>query len=119
MADILDHFKNSRRIESYPAGTTIFEADDFGDVMYAVQAGEVDIIVDGAVVETVGEGGIFGEMGLINNFPRAAAAVAKTDCRLVPVDEYHFYYLISETPTFALQVMQAMADRMRRAWESK
>lgn len=116
MSGIMDHFKNSRRIENYAAGETIFEAEDFGDVMYAIQAGEVDIVINGTVVESLSEGGIFGELGLINNFPRAAAAIARTDCRLVPVDEYHFYYLISETPTFALQVMQVMADRLRQSW---
>jgi CRP-like cAMP-binding protein len=65
-------------------------------------------------VETVGEGGIIGEMGLIDRGPRSATAIAKTDCKLVPLNEQRFTFMVQETPNFALQVMRIMADRLRR-----
>jgi CRP-like cAMP-binding protein len=33
---------------------------------------------------------------------------------LTPIDSKRFLYLIQQTPYFALQMMQVMADRLRR-----
>jgi CRP-like cAMP-binding protein len=111
----IDHFKNSKEFESFNAGQVIFSEGENGHVMYAVQAGEVEIVLKDKVLEVVGEGGIFGEMALIDqDQPRNASAIARTDCRVVPVTKDKFYFLVHETPTFALRVMRIMADRIRR-----
>lgn len=111
----IDHFKHSADFQTYSAGEIIFAEGERGDVMYAVQAGEVDIAYRDKVLDTVGAGGIFGEMGLVeNDHCRSASAIAKTDCRVVPVDHKRFLFLVHETPTFALRVMQIMAERIRR-----
>ena len=60
----------------------IFEQGDEGDCLYAVQEGEVEVVVNGVVVETVGPRGMFGELALIDQERRSSTAVAKTDCRL-------------------------------------
>jgi CRP-like cAMP-binding protein len=71
--------------------------------------------MNGVVLEAVGPGGILGELALIDASPRSATATATTTARVVPVDEERFTYLVNEHPTFALQVMSVMADRLRRA----
>jgi len=98
-----------------PAGEVIFQAGEPGTFMYVVSEGEVEILVGTRVVETVRSGSLFGEMALIDNSPRSAKALAKTDCTLVPVDQRRFEFLVQQTPFFALQVMQLMADRLRRS----
>jgi CRP/FNR family transcriptional regulator, cyclic AMP receptor protein len=98
----------------YTAGQIIFEFGQMRDFMYVVKKGEVDIVIRGQVVETVGEDGFFGELALIDRAPRSAAAIAKTDCVLIKIDERQFLYLIQETPFFALIVMRTMANRIRR-----
>jgi CRP/FNR family cyclic AMP-dependent transcriptional regulator len=107
-------FEHSSDAQSVAAGTTIFRAGDPRDRMYAVVSGEVDILVNGRLVETVGNGGIFGEMALIDNESRTATAVAKTDAKLVAVDEKRFLFLIQQTPHFAIHVMRVLSDRLRR-----
>lgn len=115
MAGTIELFRNANETETYTAGQTIFEEGSRGEVMYAVQEGEVDLLVRGKVVETVPSGGIFGEMSLLlEGHRRSAAAIAKTDCRLAPVTEKRFNFLVQQTPNFALQVMRIMADRLRR-----
>jgi CRP/FNR family cyclic AMP-dependent transcriptional regulator len=47
---------------SFASGDLIFRASDKGDKMYVVRSGEVDIELNGKVIETVGPGGFFGEM---------------------------------------------------------
>ena len=114
----LNLFRNVTDAVSYTAGQTIFEAGAPGDVMYVVQEGDVDIVLAGRVIDTCGPGGIIGEMALINDKPRSASAVAKGDCKLVPIDEQRFTFLVQQTPYFAIQVMSVIAERLRRYMEA-
>ena len=57
---------------------------------------------------------MLGEMALIDHAPRAATATAIGDCRLVPISEKRFMFMIQQTPYFALQIMKVMAERLRR-----
>jgi CRP/FNR family transcriptional regulator, cyclic AMP receptor protein len=82
--------------------------------MYIVQQGEVEVLLHDTSIDTVGPGGVVGEMGLIDASPRSATVMAKTSCTLVPVDQKRFTYLVQQTPYFALYVMGVMASRLRR-----
>jgi CRP-like cAMP-binding protein len=106
-------FRHATEFESYDAGDAIFTAGEPGSVMYAVRSGSVDLMVGDRIVETVEEGGIFGEMALIDKDARSASAVAKTDCELVPVTEERFKCLVQQTPLFAVEVLKVMARRIR------
>jgi len=99
--------------QAFQACQVIFQAGEPGEVMYVVSEGAVDILVDSVLVETAGAGSIIGEMALIDHGPRSASAKAKTDCKLVAVDQKRFEFLVSQTPFFAIQVMQIMAERLR------
>jgi CRP-like cAMP-binding protein len=112
--DLARLFERDSYAREYPAGARIFAAGEHGDEMYVVLEGEVSIMAQGKVLETVARGGIFGEMALVDDSPRSADAVAGSDCRVAAIDRRHFTYLVQETPFFALQVMSIMADRLRR-----
>lgn len=107
-------FRNDDNTQTFAAGTQIFAEGEPGRNMYVVKEGKVDIVSRGQVLETVGPGGMFGEMALIDKAHRSAGAVAKTDCTVVLIDERRFLYLVQESPYFALSVMGVMADRLRR-----
>ena len=96
-------------------GDVLFHEGDAGDVMFAVVEGEVELTRGDRVVDKIGAGGIVGEMALIDTEPRSATAMARTAARVVRVDQRHFTFLVHEHPTFALQVMKIMAERLRRA----
>ena len=114
MAQHQDYFTHHDEFVDYSAGDIIFEeGDDSNKIMYAVKEGEVEIVHNDIVLETVTAGRFFGEMSLVDASPRAARAVCKTDCKIVEVDKYHFLFLTHESPTFALQVMHVMAERIR------
>ena len=99
---------------SFAAGQFIFKAGDPGETMYVITEGEVEILSGSAALETAGPGSLVGELALIDDEPRSAAALAKTDCRLVAVDRRRFEYMVQETPNFALAVMKILADRLRK-----
>jgi CRP-like cAMP-binding protein len=108
-------FRHSSDVETVPAGEVLFAEGDPGEVMFAVVEGQVELTHRGAVIEKIGAGGIVGEMALIDSSTRSATATAATETRLVRVDREHFMYLVQEHPTFALQVMGVMAERLRKA----
>jgi CRP-like cAMP-binding protein len=98
----------------YPAGQTIIEAGTVGTTMYVLLDGELEILA-GTQQTAGGPGTIIGEMALIDDAPRSATVIAKTDCRLLELDRRRFASLVSETPYFALEVMHVMADRLRKS----
>jgi len=108
-------FANPVNIRSFIQGSPIFNAGDDSGEMFVVQSGEVEISINGKVVETIGPEGFFGEISLIEDSVRSADAIAKSDCKLVPVNRHHFLYMVDEMPQFALHVMKGMADRLRNA----
>jgi CRP-like cAMP-binding protein len=102
-------------IRPFRQGETIFAEGEPADCMFAVVEGAVDIKLRGAIIEHVTAGGVFGEMALIDKLPRSATAVAAADCRLAVINEKRFLRLVELTPHFALQIMQVISERLRRA----
>jgi CRP-like cAMP-binding protein len=111
---LIDLLPSETPLKSLPPGEVVFAQGDAGDVMFVVIDGEVDILLDGKLIETVRAGGVVGEMALIDAGPRSATAISRTRCLLSPVDERRFVDLICREPEFALTVMRVLARRLRR-----
>lgn len=107
-------FKYEKNTVEVKAGHELFREGDEADLMYVVQHGELDVLLNDKVIETITEGGVVGEMALVDSSPRSATIVAKTDCILVPFDEAAFKSHVHTTPYFALQVMRIMVSRLRQ-----
>ena len=112
--NLINLFDNSRHIQEFEPGKTIFEEGTPGDFMYVILDGEIEVRVRHELIEVLGPGEILGEMALIDTNPRSATAVAKSKCRLAFVDERSFLFMVEETPSFALHVMRVLAHRLRR-----
>jgi CRP/FNR family cyclic AMP-dependent transcriptional regulator len=97
----------------YDKGKIIMVAGQAGALMYVVTEGRVSITIRGAVVDRVGSGGIFGEMALIDQSPRAANAVADTDCALLAINRNVFLNLVKSEPRFGIALLSATAERLR------
>ena len=97
------------------AGEVLFREGDPAQELYVVKSGTVEIRHGDKVLETLQEGGIFGELALIDAAPRSATVIAKTDASVVPVGEKQFLFMVSHTPHFALNVMRVLARRLRRS----
>jgi CRP-like cAMP-binding protein len=110
---ILGYFRHSSDVVAYRPGQTIFRQGERGDQMYVVLEGEVDLISGYRPFETAKTGALIGEMALIDQRPRSASAIARTSCKLAPVDTRRFSDMVQETPLFAVQVMKILTDRLR------
>lgn len=109
----ISYFRLAEGAVEYAPGEVIFEQDDPADRMFMIVAGEVHIHKDGVLLATLQEGTILGEMGLIDSQPRSATAIAGENCRLLPIDESRFHFLVQQNPFFALDVMRILTERIR------
>lgn len=110
----LELFRSESEYKEYKAGDLIFEEGEAGENMYIVKEGAVDIKVGEEIFVVAGAGEILGEMALIDSSARSATAVAKTACKLIPVNEKRFAFLVQQTPFFAIHVMKVLVERLRK-----
>jgi CRP-like cAMP-binding protein len=110
----IEIFRKMSEVRTVPAGAIVFRQDAEPDVMYGVLEGDLEVRVGDRVIDTVGPGGIVGELALIDHKPRSATVRALTEARLVPIDQRRFLFLVQETPFFAINVMRVLAERFRK-----
>ena len=113
-------FESAAKPESVSQGAQLFAENQKGsrillqrDKMYLLLEGEVSLVAGKEVIGTVAKGEIFGEMATISQSPRSATAVARTDCRLIALDDKQFRNGLSRKPAFALMLMSMMIGRLR------
>ena len=104
------------------AGAFLFRAGAQGDAMYLIERGKVRICVqatDGRQM-TLAEldgGDFFGEMALLDGQRRSADALVTEDARLAVLSREHFLSFMQSTPKVALEMLTALANRLRRTDE--
>ena len=103
--------------QSFKPGDSIFKDRDEGRMAYIIQAGEVEIIkeVDSKikVLGTVGEGGIFGEMALIDSKPRMASARATKATTVICVSQQMFENKMGDADPFIRGLLTMFAGSIR------
>ena len=109
----LDMFRDWENTEEYDARTVIFSERDPADVMYVILSGEVELTLHGEPLGAEGEGGIIGEMAIINSATRSATATTLSKVKLARLDRNEFKALIADNTEFSLHVMAVLANRLR------
>jgi len=103
--------------QTFQPGTTIFKEGDEGNLAYVVQSGEVEIVknIDGEtkVLGVVGQGGMFGEMALIDSGPRMASARAKTGATIIVVTRNMFEQKLNKADPFIRGLLKILVDHVR------
>ena len=104
------------------AKTSLFRAGDEGDAMYLIERGRVRICVqatDGRemTLAELGRGDFFGEMALLDGQRRSADAVVAEDARLAVLSREHFLSFVRSSPDVALEMLTALANRLRHTDE--
>lgn len=117
----LQFFKSAGKPEKFAAGATIFAENAKARPlllqhakMYYVYDGEVSLLAKKKAIGSVKKGEVFGELSPLAHAPRSAAAVAKTACRVIALDEREFEAALMNRPAFALMLMGVMVARLRQ-----
>src|SRR5438477_1319681 len=104
------------------AAKVLFRAGDAGDSMYLIERGKVRISVqatDGRelTLTELGQGDFFGELALLDRQPRSANATVSEESRLAVLSREHFLSFMRSKPNVALEMLTALAKRLRRTGE--
>ncbi|MBW1912097.1 MAG: cyclic nucleotide-binding domain-containing protein, partial [Deltaproteobacteria bacterium] len=69
------------------------------------------------IMATLGEGQVFGEMGLIEDRPRSATVRAESDLKVRTIDREQFNELLRTKPSTLIPIMKSLFERLRQASE--
>ena len=109
--EVFRHVENGRR---YAQGELIFREGEPGDVMYAVLEGEIEIRVGDRVIERTCDGGVIGELALIDRGRAARRPLRPPRACSRRSTRSSSSSWSSRRPFFALQVMRVLTERLRR-----
>jgi len=95
------------------AGAEVIRQGDVGDRFYVVDAGAFTVEVDGERIETIGEGGFFGEIALLHDVPRTATVRAEVAGAVWALDREEFLATVTGLPQAQRAAHEVSAERLR------
>ena len=100
-------------------GDFVFEEGDEAIFAYVLTEGVIEIVQttkgEQHVLGKVEKGTVFGEMAIIDGFPRSASARAAADCKVQEVGHKEFLNYISKKPDAAFSIMTRLSGFVRSA----
>jgi CBS domain-containing protein len=108
----LDELADSAEIEFYAARTTILHSTDVAEFAYVVRSGSVELVIDGRLLDLIGEGEMFGYVSLLSEGPLDFVARPAEDTLVyrIPADVIR---PVLERPAFVRFVTRVMNERVR------
>lgn len=103
-------------VKSFDKNQIIFKEGQPGNVGYLVRTGEVTIFKmigdEKKILDVLGPGEVFGEMGIITQSPRTAYAQAADQCDLVVIDKATLYKLLKQSPKMIQSITLLLIKRL-------
>lgn len=108
--------------EQYPAGATIIQQGGEPDKFYIITRGYVQVLYqppDGldTIIDRMGPGDYFGEVGLMRRSRRMASVRAQTAVELMVMDYHTFMNWMRSTPEAAAEMDALVEERLLHASE--
>ena len=98
---------------SYKKGQQIVGEGEQAVAFYVIVKGRVEVTKGGEVLNTIGTGGSFGEMALLDGFPRVASVKAAEDTECLVMTRWDFTAELRLNPAIALAMLPVMSMRIR------
>ena len=103
-----------------PRGHAVVHAGDRADYVYFVLTGTLKVLVsdeDGreVILTMLGQGELFGEMGIFDEQPRSASVVAVSPVDVVMIAKNDFRRMMQDNFEIAWRIMCNLAERLRNA----
>ena len=100
----------------YKKGAIIYAANDRSDSVYLVHTGSVQIETkNGMLLGELGQGELFGEVGLITSEMRTVTVRAKTDCIVIKISEPVFQEKLKRADPICYAIIRGLALRINDA----
>jgi CRP/FNR family cyclic AMP-dependent transcriptional regulator len=108
------------RPRRFRRGEVIFHLGDPGDALFVIVSGQAKVTVpadDGsepAILTTLGPGGFFGELALLDEAPRSATIVAMEAMETATLRRDTFAQLVDHQPDLRRALLASLAAEIRR-----
>ncbi len=99
----------------FAAGTTIVEEGTMGGRFFLITDGQVDVLVNRHRITGLGPGAAFGEMALIDEGPRTATVLARSDVEALGIASFNFRPMLKNEPGVAFKLLVELSRRLREA----
>ncbi|HET9032483.1 MAG TPA: cyclic nucleotide-binding domain-containing protein [Dokdonella sp.] len=99
------------------AGKTVFAEGDASKVMYIIESGSIDLLVEACGTEPIaslGPGDFFGELSVLDDQACFATAIARKPTRLLKVEREGFSSLLQQDVDIALHLLRTLAQRQQQ-----
>ena len=108
-------------LRTFGPGEIVIQEGARGTSAFIVLSGAVEVLKRSSdkdtVVATLGQGQVFGEMGLIEDRPRSATVKAMTELRLRVISREGFNDLLQRKPSVLIPIIKSLFERLRQASE--
>jgi CRP-like cAMP-binding protein len=108
-------------VVTYPKGSVISKENDISNHLYIVKSGSLKIIKMKKDVKTllsiIRTGEAYGEIGLFNQSPRSASAVANENCEVFVIQRSSLKKLLMEIPEIAYNFLEIFGEKLRKSSE--
>ena len=112
-------------IKDYVRNEVVIKQGDPGTALYVILTGTVKVTQRNrpgfadTTLNVLGKGEFFGEMSLIDGYPRAATVTAQTDTQTVELNRWAFLDALKREPAIAVAMLPVLTRRIRQLEESK
>jgi CRP/FNR family transcriptional regulator, cyclic AMP receptor protein len=102
----------------FKKGEEIIQEGTLSDCAYIIAEGQVEVSKklpngDKQIIGVLNKNEIFGEMGLIDGFPRSATVLALEDCTISIINQEAFNNLAQHKPQALMPILKVLAKRLR------
>lgn len=106
------------KVNNYPPDTVLCRENAIEHIFYMILEGEVEVSKsinesEARLLQTLGPGDFFGEMGIIHNAPRAATVVSKTNLVALELDREAFDAVLKRSSSIAMAMVHEISNRLR------
>lgn len=118
--DELRHIAAALEPVGWASGELVFQKGDAVDAMYILLSGKVGIALsdpDSApeFIARLGPGECFGEMGILDDLPRSAAAHVLENSEALSLSRERLHGMLSAYPELGIGMLKALSRRVREA----
>jgi CRP-like cAMP-binding protein len=110
-------------LATFLKGEIIFLEGQTSSCAYIIDSGLVGVyredssgngsLVRRSLVRKLGKNDMFGEMGLIDKYPRSATTIALQDTRCMVIERSQFNYRAKFNPHFVTTLIKALTEKLR------
>ena len=113
-----EEFSSSFELQTFRPGTILFEADDWGEKMYVVEQGAIELLVhneqgEAFLVREIGPGHVVGEMAVLRGERRPYAAHVTEETQAWVLAKSALDSLLQRHPDIGLAVRQELARQLK------